>query len=95
MTDPGRNADSVTAPAAENKAVTIEDTLDLKPSFKRGDRVLITNLPSRKALGLGFSRATTEQDRNAFVTEVVGERIHVLTDNNEKKWRLAKNLLHL
>jgi hypothetical protein len=82
------------------KAVIIEDGPDPtpEPSFKKGDRVEITNLPVRKALGLGFSRATTDQDRRALVTDITGERqerIWVFTDNKERTWRLAKNLRHL
>jgi hypothetical protein len=72
-----------------------EDTRAHDRAFRRGDRVLITNLPSQKSLGLGFSRPTTEQDRHATVIGVSTSRVSLLTDNNDRIWRAPKNLLHL
>ena len=78
-----------------NDVVSIEDAREVDRPFRRGDRVRILNVPNRKAIGLGFYRSTTEQDRLALVTDASGERIKILTDNNEKTWRAAKNLLHI
>jgi hypothetical protein len=64
----------------------IEDAPDTVRTFKKKDRVFITNLPARKTLALGFTRATTDQDRTATVVDLSGDRIYVITDNKDRTW---------
>jgi transcription antitermination factor NusG len=52
-----------------------------KQSFRPGDRVIITN---------GFLRGT--HNKEAIVTKIKGERIHLKTSDGFYTWRIAKNI---
>jgi transcription antitermination factor NusG len=52
-----------------------------KQSFRPGDRVIITN---------GFLRGT--HNKEAIVTKIKGDRIHLKTSDGFYTWRIAKNI---
>ena len=59
-------------------------------SFKRGDRVRITNKVRKPATaGANWSE---NRERLATVTRVIPDQVHILTDNGTRTWRAPNNL---
>lgn len=59
-------------------------------SFKRGDRVRITNKVRKPATaGANWSES---RERLATVTRVIPDQVHILTDNGTRTWRAPNNL---
>jgi hypothetical protein len=58
--------------------------------YRSGDRVRIIN-KIRQSNGANI----TEADRLATVIFIAGDRIHLVTDNNRRTWRVAKNLVRI
>ena len=63
------------------------------PSFTTGERVFITN---RIRKPVRWKKEwSAKKERDATVTGIEGERVHIRTDNGVETWRDAKNLRSL
>jgi hypothetical protein len=65
-----------------------EGTFDLK----KDDRVQITNRVRKPATWPNSVTWDKEKERNATVTKVTTDQIHIITDNGTRTWRAPNNL---
>ena len=79
-----------TGPGRRINTITGETTII--EAFGVGDRVRITNKIRKPA-----DRPINDGDRKGTVEEIDihNGRIHIITDNGTKTWRLTKNLKHI